>query len=105
MKNLYAFVNFHPFEDAADRRVLDLGYALHLFDLRPDDTALEVEERWQIADVQVEILVDRGRQHGTAMLAKPRRIVGAASEEGDAERRARDDHLLDQRTRAQEGPH
>jgi hypothetical protein len=59
----------------------DLGRLLDLLDLRPDDAALEVEERWQIATVQVRVFVDGRRQYGTAILSEPGRIVRPAPEE------------------------
>src|SRR4051812_12364377 len=93
MVNLDAFFDLQPFENAADRRMGYFAGFPYLLDPRPDDAALEVEELRQVAAVQVEVLVDRRRQHSAAMLAEPRRIVGTASEEGDAQRGTGDDHL------------
>ena len=53
-----------------------------------------LEEGRQVAAGEVAVLVDRGGQHGAAVLAVPGRVVGAAAEERDAKRRAADDHAI-----------
>ena len=92
--DLEALVHVQPFEHAANRRVLDLADLLDVLDDRVDDAELVIEERRQLANADVAVLVDGRRQHGAAMLAIPVRVVGAAAEERDAERRAADDHLV-----------
>ena len=52
-----------------------------------------LEERWQSPASDIAALVDGGRQYSAAMLAIPDRIIGAATEEGDAKRSARDYHF------------
>src|SRR5580692_10068673 len=79
-------------ENAAHRRVLDLGCVLDQLDLGINDFRLVLEERRQPAHADVAIFVDRGADHRAAMLAKPRRIIGAAAEQRDAKRGAADDH-------------
>src|SRR5580700_1559159 len=92
MMNLKAVRNAQLGEDAAHRRVLDLGQILDQLDLGIDDLRLVLEKRRQPAHADVAIFVDRGADHRTAVLAKPRRIIGAAAEQRDAKRGAADDH-------------
>src|ERR1700730_2775129 len=82
----------HVGQDAAHRRVFDLGQILDQLDLGINDLRLVLEERRQPAHADVAIFVDRGADHRTAVLAKPRRIIGAATEQRDAKRGAADDH-------------
>src|SRR5688572_4651398 len=82
-------------EHRAHRRVDDLVDLLHQLDARIDDAVLVLEERRQLADGDVAVLVDRGAEHGAAMLAIPFRIVGAAAEQRKPERGAADDHSLE----------
>src|SRR5271169_3966800 len=92
MMNLKAVRNAQLGEDAAHRRVLDLGRVLDQLDLGINDLRLVLEERRQSAHADVAIFVDRGADHGAAVLAKPRRIIGAAAEQRDAKWGAADDH-------------
>src|SRR5580692_4371743 len=79
-------------ENAAHRRVLDLGCVLDQLDLGINDFRLVLEERRQPAHADVAIFVDRGADHRAAVLAKPRRIIGAAAEQRNTKRGAADDH-------------
>src|SRR5580700_10123762 len=90
--DLKALGHAHVGQDAAHRRVLDLGQLLDQFDLGINDLRLVLEERRQPAHADVAIFVDRGADHRAAVLAKPRRIIGAAAEQRDAKRGAADDH-------------
>src|SRR5580700_10180235 len=92
MMNLKAVRNAQLGEDAAHRRVLDLGRVLDQLDLGINDLRLVLEERRQPAHADVAIFVDRGADHGAAVLAKPRRIIGTTAEQRYAKRRAADDH-------------
>src|SRR3990170_4850638 len=91
-------MDLHPGRDlelaqhAAHGRVLDLLDRLHRLDPGIDDLVPVLEEWRQLAQADVAVLVDRGAEHGTAMLPEPGRVVGAATEEGDPERGAGDDH-------------
>src|SRR5207249_7725730 len=76
----------------AHRRVLDLLDARDELDPGVDDARGVLEERWQAPTEDEAVLVDRRREHAAAVDAVPGRVVGSAAEEGDAERRARDDH-------------
>src|SRR5580693_2653333 len=82
----------HVGKNTAHRRMLDLGRVLDQLDLGINDLRLVLEERRQPAHADVAIFVDRGADHRTAVLAKPRRIIGAAAEQRDAKRGAADDH-------------
>src|ERR1700731_972109 len=82
----------HVGQDAAHRRMLDLGQILDQLDLGINDLRLVLEERRQPARGDVAIFVDRGPDHRAAVLAKPRRIIGATAEQRDAKRGAADDH-------------
>src|SRR5947208_17143618 len=73
-------------------RMLYLRRIDDVLDLRVDDPVLVLEERRQVAAGDVAILVDCRRDDAAAVLFGPRRIVGAAPDERDAKRCARDDH-------------
>src|SRR5580700_7141144 len=79
-------------EDAAHRRVLDLAGVVDQLDFGINDFRLVLEERRQPAHADVAIFVDRGADHRAAVLAKPRRIIGATAEQRNAKRGAADDH-------------
>ena len=81
-------------QHGADGRMLDLADLGHRLDLGIDDLVPVLEERRQLAQGDVAVLVDRGAEHGPAMLLEPGGIVGAAAEEGDAKGRAGDDHAV-----------
>src|SRR5262245_26300845 len=72
--------------------MLDLLEIVHQLDARIDDAVLMLEEGRQPAHADVTVLVDGHAEHGAAVFAVPGRIVGPASEEGDAEGCAADDH-------------
>src|SRR6185436_5194323 len=90
--NLESFRDAEVLKNASRRRVRQLRYLPDVFDERVDQAKTMLEERRQLTDADVAVLVDRRRQHRAAMLAIPVGIVGAASKEGNAERRAADDH-------------
>src|SRR5580658_3684724 len=92
MMNLKAVRNAQIGQDAAHRRVLDLGQILDQLDLGINDLRLVLEERRQPAHTDVAIFVDRGADHRAAVLAKPRRVIGSAAKQRDAKRGAADDH-------------
>jgi hypothetical protein len=81
-------------EDRPDGRVLDLAGAVDQLDLRVDDPRAMLEERWQLPRRDVAVAVDREPDDGPAALAVPGLEVGAAAEQGDAERGASDDQLI-----------
>src|SRR3984893_1967264 len=91
--DLEAVGHAHVGEDAAYRRMLDLGRLLDQLDLGINDLRPVLEERRQPAHADVAIFVDRGADYRAAVLAKPRRIVGAAAEQRDAKRGAADNHV------------
>ena len=80
MVNLEAPANLEPLEHAAYGRMLNLADLLDVLDNGIDDTKAMVEERRQLADADVAVLVDGGRQYGAAMLAIPLWIVRSAPE-------------------------
>ena len=59
---------------------------------RIDDAVLVLEERRQVAAGDVAVLVDTRCEYCSAVLAEPRRVVGTAPKERDAERSASDNH-------------
>ena len=86
-RQVAVMMNLEPFLDAeisdclAYRRMRDVPGLTHELDARPDDAMLVLEE-WRIEPAaQMTIAVDRGGQHGTAMVAIPVRVIGPAAEE------------------------
>ena len=81
MVNLEPPANLEPLEHAAHGRMLNLADLLDVLDNGIDDAKAMVEERGQLADADVAVLVDGGRQYGAAMFAIPLWIVRSAPEE------------------------
>ena len=79
--NFEALRRVEPFEHGPDRRMVDLRDFLHVLHYRVDHTKLVIEERRQLADADVAVLVDGGCQDGAAVLAVPRWIIRSAPEE------------------------
>lgn len=63
--------------------MLDLLIAIDVLDPRIGNPGPVVEKGRQMTATDIAVLVDGRRKHGTAMLPKPHRIVGAASQERD----------------------
>ena len=80
MMNFEPLVHFEPFEHAAHGGMLNLADLLDVLDDGVDDAKAMVEERRQLADADVAVLVDRRCQHGAAVLAIPLWIIRSASE-------------------------
>ena len=78
--NLEALVDLEPLEHAAHGGMLNLADLLDVFDDGVDDAKAMVEERRQLADADVAVLVDGRRQHGAAVLAIPLWIIRSAPE-------------------------
>src|SRR5271170_505111 len=85
-------IETEPLEHGADDRMLDRPVVPDVLDLRPDNPGFVLEERRQIATIDVAEAVDRGGEHRAAILAEPGRVVSAATKEGHAIGRAADDH-------------
>src|SRR5215471_5856939 len=93
MVQLDAFLDLEKIEGGADRRMLDLGVIIHHLDLRPHDPIGLVKERRKETAGNITIMVDGSRQHRSAVLAKPSRIVSSPAEEGHAVGRTANDHV------------
>src|SRR5579871_1241262 len=70
----------------------NLRYLAHQLNPRIHDAGAVLEKWRQLAHADVAVFIDGRPDDGAAMLAIPVRIVGAAAEQGDAERGAADDH-------------
>lgn len=90
---LNATIDFEELQAFAHGRMPNLGEGLARFDLAVDETDAMLEKGRQIATSEITILIYGGGQHGAAVTAIPGRVIGAASEKGDTEWRARDDHV------------
>src|SRR5262249_32935490 len=91
--NLKTLLDTELGQDAAHRRMLNLGRIAHQLHLGVNDAGAMLEERWQSPRADIAIFVDRGSDHCPAMLAEPVRIIGAAAEQRKTEWRAADDHV------------
>jgi len=78
--SLEPFSHLQPLEHAAHGRMLNIADLLHVFDNRIDNAKAMIEKRRQLANADVTVLINRGRQHGPPVLAIPLRIVGPAAE-------------------------
>src|SRR5436190_1568797 len=91
--DLQAFFGLKPVEHGAYRRMIDLVDLLDVLDDRINDAEPVIEERRELADADVAVLVDCRGQDRAAMFAEPVRIIGASAKERHPKRRAADDHL------------
>src|SRR5216684_1996771 len=76
-------------------RVLDRTVLVDVFNPRIGDTAVVFEERWQSSTSNVAAFIDCSGEDSTPEFTVPNRIIGAATEERDAERSAGYYHSLD----------
>src|SRR3954471_4747910 len=90
--DLDALIPFEMREDTAYRRMLDLRNPINGLLLPINEAVLVVEERRQPAAADVSVLIDRGGENRTGVLAVPLRVIAPPTEERDPERGAADDH-------------
>src|SRR5262245_17542642 len=81
-----------PLQHGPYGRVLNIRDFLDVFDDRVDEAIAVLEEGRQYANADIAVLIDRGGEHGTAVLPEPLRIIGAATEKRDPKWGAADDH-------------
>src|ERR1700733_4570731 len=74
--------------------MLDRAVLVYVLNSRIGNAAVVFEERRKVPARNVAALINRGRQHRPAEFSEPNRIIGAATEERDAERSARCNHEL-----------
>src|SRR5688572_10637239 len=79
--NLEPLRHFEPLEHATHRGMLNLADLLHILNDGVDHPEAMIEERRQLADTDVAVLVDGRSQHGAAVLAIPLWIIRSAPEE------------------------
>src|SRR5580704_5049219 len=94
MVDLHTTVDTKMREHCPHRRMRDLWYGLAVLDLRVDDAVAMFKKEWQMTAGQVAVFVDGRSEHRAAMLLVPCWIIGAATEERDAERGPADDHAF-----------
>src|SRR5262245_39337814 len=76
----------------ADSGVGDLIDRRTVFDLPVDDAEAVFKEGGQVATGEVAVFIDGCGKHGTAVVPVPFWVIGSASEEGNPEGSAADDH-------------
>ena len=74
--------------------MFDRAVLVHIFNLGIRDAAMVFEKRRKPPAGDVTGFVNGRRQDGAAEFTVPDRIVGAPTEERDAERRSGDDHTF-----------
>lgn len=92
MMDLKTFGHLEVLQNASDGWMLNVGIIICMLDTRVRNARFVFKKRRQVSAGDITILVDRGGEHGTAVLFKPHRIIGPAPEEGDAKWCAADDH-------------
>jgi hypothetical protein len=75
--------------------MVDFLDCLAQFDLAIDDAITVLKKGRQIATGEIAILVNCGREDGSAVKSIPTGIVGATAKKRDAERGSADDHSVD----------
>src|SRR5882757_7428742 len=92
MVYLQSIDNIRPIKHRPHSGMFNFVVIKHIFDARINNTML-VPEKWrQVTACDVAVFIDGGCQHCAAMIPIPLRIVRAASEKRNSERRSRNDH-------------
>src|SRR6266851_3104728 len=92
--HLNSFADSQELKACTNRRMLDCGITINVFYFRVRYSAVIIKEGGQMTTGNIATLVDGRRQHGAAMFAIPKRIIGATSKKRYAQRSACNYHRV-----------